>query len=151
MASAFRFRLERLLEIRRVREGAAQRAHADARRAVEEAERRLSALLAEEEEGRGASRARRSGTLDLAVLRAHAEWQAGLDRRLRDARERLRERQDVELEKRRALVEAQKAVKVLERVREKRLAEWSRARDVEERKILDEVAQVQEARAREGA
>ena len=151
MASAFRFRLERLLEIRRAREEAAQRAHAEARRAVDEEALRLAALLAEEEEARRVSRDLRRGVLDLAALQLQESVQNAVDRRLRTSRERRLELDRAELEKRTALTEAMKAVKVLERVREKRLAEWTRARDVEERKTLDEVALGQTARVREGA
>ncbi len=151
MAEGFRFRLERLLDLRRAKEGAAQRALADARRAVEEEGRRLAELLAEEEEGRRTSRGLRQGVLDLGVLRLQEGYRNAVERRIRASRERLVELGKVELERRQALTEAMKAVKVLERVREKRLAEWTRAEDRAERKFLDEVALGSEARAREGA
>ena len=151
MARGFHFRLERLLDLRRAKEEAAQRALAEARRAVEEESRRLAGLLAEEEEGRRMSRGLRQGALDLGALRLQESYQSAVDRRIRASRERLLELGKAELEKRKALTEAMKAVKVLERVREKRLAEWTRAQDLEERKFLDEVALGSEARAREGA
>jgi flagellar FliJ protein len=151
VASAFRFRLERLLEIRRAREEAAQRAHAEARRAVDDESRRLAALVEEEDAGRRASRDLRRGVLDLASLQIQEIVQNALERRIRTSRERLAELQRAELDMRLTLTEAMKAVKVLERVREKRLAEWTRARDVEERKTLDEVALGRAAGVREGA
>ncbi len=151
MARAFRFRLERLLDLRRAKEGAAQRALAEARRAVEEEARRLAELLAEEEQGRRAARELRQGVLDLGALRRQDGYHDAIERRIRTSRERLRELGTIEQEKRQALTEAMKAVKVLERVRERRLAEWTRAEEREERKFLDEVALGSEARAREGA
>jgi flagellar protein FliJ len=151
VADAFRFRLERILELRRAKEEAAQRALAEARRAVEEESRRLASLLAEEDEGRRTSRGLRQGTLDLGALRLLEGYQNAVDRRIRTSRERLLDLGRAELEKRKALTEAMKAVKVLERVREKRLAEWTRAQAAGERKFLDEVALAQDARAREGA
>lgn len=146
MARAFRFRLERLLDLRRAKEGAAQRALADARRAVEEETRRLAELLAEEEEGRRMSRGLRQGRLDLPTLQLQESHRQAIERRIRTSRERLLELGKAELEKRLALTEAMKAVKILERVREKRLAEWTRAGEREERKFLDEVALGGEAR-----
>ena len=89
MAKGFRFRLERLLDLRRAKEGVAQRALADARRAVEEEERRLAELLAEEEEGRRTSRGLRQGLLDLDVLRHQESHRSTIERRIGTSRERL--------------------------------------------------------------
>ena len=147
MASGFRFRLERFLEVRRAKEDVAQRELAAAARAVQEETRRLTALLAEEEESKRASRELRRGPLDLAALRLQEGYLGAVDRRVRASRERLLELGRVEGEKRRALVEARKAVKVLERFRERKLAEWIQGADREERKVLDEAAHAR----REGA
>jgi flagellar export protein FliJ len=145
--SAFRFRLERFLEIRRAKEDVAQRDFARAAGAVAEETRRLEALLAEEEECGRAWRVPARGPLDLAALRLREDCLSAVDVRVRASRERLLELGRVEAEKRRALVEAMKAVKVLERFRERKLAEWTRALDREERKVLDEAAHA----GREGA
>jgi len=145
--SAFRFRLERFLEIRRAKEEVAQREFARAAGAAAEETRRLAALLAEEEDSKRASRERRRGPLDLAALRLQEGYLSAVDRRVRASRERLLELQRAEGEKRQALVEAMKAVKVLERFRERKLAEWTRSLDREERKVLDEAAHA----GREGA
>jgi flagellar protein FliJ len=145
--SAFRFRLERFLDIRRAKEDVAQREFARAAREAREETGRLAALLAEEEESKRASRERRRGPLDLAALRLQEGYLSAVDRRVRASRERLLELGRAEAEKRRALVEAMKAVKVLERFRERKLAEWTRSLDREERKVLDEAAHA----GREGA
>jgi flagellar export protein FliJ len=145
--SAFRFRLERLLEVRRAKEDVARRELAEAARAAGEETRVLTALLAEEEESKRASRERRRGPLDLAALRLQEGYLRALDPRVRASRERLLALQGVEAGKRRALVEAMKAVKVLERFRERKLAEWILSADRDERKVLDEAAHA----AREGA
>jgi flagellar export protein FliJ len=138
--NGFRFRLERFLDIRRAKEELAQRDFARAAGAVREETRRLTALLAEEEESKRASRELRRGPLDLAALRLQEGYLSAVDRRVRESRERLLELGRAEAEKRRALVEAMKAVKVLERFRERKLAEWTRSADREERKLLDEAA-----------
>jgi len=145
--SGFRFRLERFLEIRRAKEDVAQRELARAALAVREETLRLTALLAEEEECRRASRDLRRGPLDLAALRLGEDYRSAMDRRVRDSRERLLELGRAEAGKRLALVEAMKAVKVLERLRERKLAEWTRSVEREERKVLDEAAHA----GREGA
>ena len=144
MAKAFQFRLERLLDLRRAKETAVQRVFAEARRAVEEESCRLAGLLAEENAGREASRALRQGALDLTALRLQEGWQSAVDGRIRTSRTRLADLGRVEIEKRRALTEAMKAVKVLERFRERRWKEWTQAADREERKVLDEAGRVRE-------
>lgn len=142
--SAFRFRLERLLEVRRAKEDVAQRDFARASGAAREETRRLAALLAEREDG---GRDPRRGPLDLAALRQREDHLGAVDRRVRACRDRLAEFARAEDEKRRALVEAMKAVKVLERFRERKLAEWARSEDRKEREVLDEAARA----GREGA
>lgn len=144
MAKAFQFRLDRLLDLRRAKESAAQRAFAEARRAVEDATRTLAELLAEEERGREASRALRQGALDLTALRLQEGWQSAVDGRIRASRAKLDELGRAELERRRALTAAMKAVKVLERFRERRWKEWVLAADREERKALDEAGRIRE-------
>lgn len=143
----FRFRLERLLEVRRAKEDVAQRAFADARRATLEETKALTALLAEEEDVKRRSREARVGPLDLTALRVQEGYLGAVDRRVKASRERLLELGQAETEKRRALVEAMKGVKALERFRERKLAEWTRSRDRDERKALDEAAHAR----REGA
>lgn len=145
MASPFRFRLERLLELRREKETAAQRELAEAVRQAREEAARLAALNAEEEGLKRSSS--RVGALDLAGLRLVEGYLGSLERRARASRERLSALGLVEAEKRRALAEAAKGVKALERFRERKLAEWRRASDREEVRVLDEVA----AARREGA
>ena len=145
MAEAFRFRLERLLELRREKESAAQRELAEAIRQGREEAARLAALNAEEEGLKRTSR--RLGALDLTALRMSEGYLGSLERRARASRERLAELGLREAEKRRALAEAAKGVKALERFRERKLAEWRRASDREEVRVLDEAA----AARREGA
>ena len=147
MASPFRFRLERLLELRRAKEAVARRAFAEASRAAREEAARLAAIGAEEEALKGMSRNARTGALDLTALRLAEGYLGALERRARAARERLAELSRAEAEKRRALAEAVRGVKALERFRARKLAEWSRAADREEVRVLDEAA----AARREGA
>ncbi len=141
MPKAFKFRLEPLLELRRLREGIARRELAEAKRAVMEQNDRLLAILGEEDEGKTALRSMKQRELDVVQLRLHEGYLASLGRKLRREFEELQHRVKRELEKRRAVLEAAKGVKVLERLRERRRRAYLYEIDREEQKFLDEVAQ----------
>lgn len=137
----FAFRLERLLDVRRVREEIARREFAAARAASEAQAAKLAALREEEEGARERRRALRQATLDVARLGLEDQALAALARTIR--REEAR-RDDLarELEARRgALDRAHRAVRVLERFREKQVRAGRAAAARREQKVLDEVAQ----------
>lgn len=137
---AFRFRLDRLLDLRRRREEAAQRDLAEAMRAVRDQNGKLLGMMAARDEGKAALRAMRMKELDLGRLRLQEDYLESLERKIRVEFDRLQELVRSEIGKRHALTEAVRGVKVLERLRERRLQEWTRGADREERKTLDEVA-----------
>ena len=118
-----------------------RREFALARQAAEEQEGRLARLRADEEAGKGALRTIRQDTIDLVQVRRHEEFLQSLNRRIAEAGAALRELRRIEEEKGVALSEARQAVKVLEKHRERRLEEHARGAEIEERKMLDEVAQ----------
>jgi flagellar export protein FliJ len=149
MPNAFRFRLEKLLELRRRREDLAQREFAEAQQAVQAAQRAVLGVLQEQDAARKAVQELKQGEVDLVRLRLQESYRTALERRLDREREVLQERGRVEAEKRRALVEMRKGVRVLERFREKKLKGWRAEADLEERRFLDEVAQ--RAAVREGS
>jgi flagellar export protein FliJ len=141
MATIFRFRLERLLGLRRAR---AEEAGRDLARAQQEARLQNEAmvrLLREEEEGKEALRALRLNALDLPRLRLHEGYLEFLARRIRVEHERLQERIQAEIGKRRALAAALRAVQVLERLRERRERTHRVEMERLERGLLDEAAQ----------
>ncbi len=141
MVKAFRFRLDRLLDLRRMREETAQRDLAEARGAVLGQNRKLLGMLNEREEGKGALREMRTKDLDLGRLRFQEAWLESLERRIREGYDLLHELVRREIGRRQALTEAARGVQVLERLRERRYRDWQRGLDREERKTLDEVAQ----------
>ena len=141
MPKAFAFRLEKLLELRRVREDAARRELALARKAVADQNRVIAGLLRDEDEGKRAMRPLREKSIDVVQVRLHEGFLAGLERRIRREVARRQELATVETQKRIALVEARKGVRVLERFREKQRLIHVKEIDAEERKFLDEVAQ----------
>ncbi len=141
MARPFRFRLERLLEVRRLREDLAGRELALARRAAEEQEALVRGLAGEAEAQKAARRGLQGrGELDLSRIRRHGDYQAAVEGRLETATRRLEELTRAEAARRRALVEARKGVKVLDRFRERRLLEHARGESRREQKELDEAA-----------
>lgn len=140
MARAFRFRLERLLALRRRKAEAAQRELAAAMGAVQDQNRILLGWMAERDAGKAALRELRMRDLDLVRLRVQEDWLGALDRRIREGADRLQALVRAEVARRRELTEAVRGVEVLERLRERRLREWSRAEDRREAKALDEAA-----------
>jgi flagellar FliJ protein len=141
MTKAFEFRLEKLLELRRLREDVAQRELGEARKAVAEQNRVILAILNEEEAGKKALRELMKKTVNILQLRLQEGYLASLERRLRQEYGRLQELSKTEQEKRKALIEARKGVRVLERFRERQYREYRHELEAEERKFLDEVAQ----------
>jgi flagellar FliJ protein len=141
MAKAFTFRLERLLEVRRLREEIARRDWAVAQRELREQKRRVLELLVEEDQGRNAARLIKVKVLNLDQIRLHESYLSGLERRIQDARARFQELLKGEAEKRRLTVEARKRVRVLERFREKKRQAYLYEVGRQEQKFLDEVAQ----------
>lgn len=143
MPRAFKFRLEKLLDLRRLREELARRDLALARKAVDGQNRLLAGLLGEEDEGKRALRSAKEKTIDMVRLRLLEGYLFSLERRIRREYDRLQELVLAELQKRRALTEALKGVRVLERYREKKVRAWRYEVDREERRFLDEVGQNQ--------
>lgn len=141
MSRAFRFRLERLLDLRRQKEEVAQRGLAEAMRSVQEQNRKLLGMMAERDAGKADLRAMRTKELDLGRLRIQEDWLGSLERRIGAEFDRLQDLVRGEIGKRRELTEAVRGVKVLERLRERRRRDWARGAEREERKFLDEVAQ----------
>jgi flagellar protein FliJ len=141
MPKAFKFRFEQVLDLRRVKEDVAMRDFAVAQQAVREQNQKLVRLLSEEDEGKDALRGLKRKSIDLLQLRLQEGYLLGLERRIREAGAKLQELGATESEKRKALVEARKAVRVLEKYRERQLKAYRVEQDRAERKFLDEIAQ----------
>ncbi len=141
MPKAFKFRLEKLLDLRRLKEDVARRDHALARKDVAEQGQKLARVTGEREAEIRTLRELKRRTLDIVRLRLQEGYVNSLERRaLRDA-ERLRELERKEAVKRQELAEASKGVRVLERLRERQFRAWAYQAGQEEQRFLDEVAQ----------
>ncbi|MCE9581653.1 MAG: flagellar export protein FliJ [Planctomycetes bacterium] len=137
----FEFRLESLVNLRRATEEAAKRAFGVARTAeerqatevkrFEDAERRAVAEL------RGAQA---TGEVRVAELLAHQRHLGALARRVAAEKVRLGELKGEVTKTRAALVAAARDRKALDRLRERRLAEWTVEMLKDEQRALDEAS-----------
>lgn len=139
MAKAFEFRLEKLLELRRLQEDAATRELAEARQAVAVRNQVILGLLSEEDRAKGDLRDLQRRAIDVRLLRSASEFVGSLERLLRREYETLQELVKLEIEKRARLTEARKGVRVLERFRDRKLGLHRRESDLEEQRFLDEI------------
>jgi len=141
MARAFKFRFEQVLGVRRLQEDRATRDLALAQKALREQQLRIAQLLVEEASGKETLRGLKRKTIDVLQLRLQEGYLQGLERKIREAGLKLQDLGRIEAEKRRALAEARRAVKVLEKYRERKLKAYAYEQDRVERIFLDEVAQ----------
>lgn len=141
MAKAFQFRLEQLLGIRRQKEELAQRDLAAAQAAVAARNQSILFLMDQEEAAKNELREQQAHGLDMGRLRLADDYLMSLGRLLRREQESLHDLIRTEIERRRQLTEARKAVKVLERFRETKLRRYRQEAGLEERKFLDEIGQ----------
>lgn len=141
MAKAFVFRLEKLLEVRRLQEAAAQRALAEAHRAVDERNQIILDLMTREDEAKEERRALQQASVDVARLRLADDFLGSLERLLQREYVVLQDLVKAEMAKREELTEARKGVRVLEKFRERELRAHLQGLDVQERKTLDEIGQ----------
>jgi flagellar FliJ protein len=139
MAKSFQFRLEKVLDVRRMKEEAAQRDLAAAREAVVERNRIILDLMTREDEAKQDLRAMQERAVDVQRLRMAGEFLVAMEQLLRREYETLQNLVRVEIEKRVELTEARKGVRVLERLREKQARLHRQGLDLEERKFLDEI------------
>ena len=141
MAKVFRFRLDRVLEIRRVHEEMKKKELAQVRKAVSGQQGDILQLLMKLDQGKGVSRDLRRSSIDMTFLRMQEQYVNGLMRGIQKSYQVLQGHVLEENKKKAELSEASKKVRVLERLREKKKAEYMVDLGREEQKFLDEVAQ----------
>lgn len=139
MAKSFAFRLEKVLDARRLQEKSAQREFTAAQQAVAERNRIILDLMGREDDARRELRALQEGAVDVPRLRMAGEFAASLERQLQKEYEALQAQVLVEMQKRQQLTEARKGVRVLEKLRDKQARAHRQGLDREERNFLDEL------------
>ncbi len=136
----FAFKLEAVLRYRRGLEEQRKREFAEVQRLVNEQEAALRALGEETSQAQKDLGALGKGHLDLPLIMAQRRYMLGLELRTARTHARLDEL-SVPLEQRRAaLIAARKETKVLERLRERKLAVYLKDADREEARATDEIA-----------
>ncbi|MCG0237971.1 MAG: flagellar export protein FliJ [Firmicutes bacterium] len=136
----FRFRLQRLLDLREQEVDAARRELAAARQAVATAEaglRTVEGLVRRRLDDAARQEALGSPALDFVLRRLQI---AGLLRTLAEARAGLEAARQVEAERRQELVAALGRARTLERLRDRRREEWRAEAARAEQAELDELA-----------
>ena len=139
MAKSFQFRLEKVLDVRRLQEKSAQRELAAAQQAVAERNRIILGLMGQEDDAKREVRALQERAVDVAKLRMAGEYAASLERLLQREYETLQAQVLVEMQKRQQLTEARKGVRVLEKLRDKQARIHRQGIDLDERNFLDEL------------
>ena len=139
MAKSFQFRLEKVLDVRRLQEKSAQRELAAAQQAVAERNRVILGLMTQQDEAKNELRALQERAVDVARLRLAGDFAASLERQLQREFETLQQQVRVEIERRQQLTDARKAVRVMEKLRDKQARQHRQGADLEERKFLDEL------------
>jgi flagellar FliJ protein len=144
----FRFRLERLLELRAHREREALYRLAEATGHCVRLARRIQETVSL----RGPafrSAPGGAGTLDLGLFAYRERYLAWLEATRRRLSEELARREKQRLEVQASYLQAAREHKVLEKLKERRAAEHRRQARIEEFNVLDDVAASQYIRARE--
>ena len=139
MAKSFQFRLEKVLDVRRLQEKSAQRELAAAQQAVAERNRIILGLMGREDDAKRELRELQERVVDVTKLRMAGEYAASLERQLRKEYETLQAQVLVEMQKRQQLTEARKGVRVMEKLRDKQARSHRQGMDREERNFLDEL------------
>ncbi len=142
----FTFKLEKLLELRQFEEDKAKAALAEAI-AVSE---RLKAELRQIAEDRVATNTSRHGLSDPVAMQTIERYIVRLDTRKEQVLQELAQAELVVEEKRTLFAEAMRQRKIIDKLREKKYAEWKKERQKEEEKIIDEIVTAKHAREAQG-
>jgi flagellar FliJ protein len=146
MPRRFAFDLEPVLSVRRIEEDAKKRAFAEASRRVDEQGALIDAIERDQRDARERFARTRAAGVGMMQLRLEEGYLLGLERRLRRESAELVKRLSVREARRVEFVEARRKVRLLEKLRQKRLAEWRRGAEREEQKFLDEAGALMHAR-----
>jgi flagellar export protein FliJ len=141
----FSFTLEKVLKVRRDAEKRQKQEYFEQKRRWTEECRRLEVLQTEVSSAAQAARTRASATFDVALERAFCDYLQCLNGRMEQCRARIRAL-DQEVKRRfQALLALRKAVRALERLRDRRLAAFQLVARRREQRGFDELAVMRHA------
>lgn len=137
---AFRFNLQILMRIRRKTEERAKNEFSQQLYGVNQQQQLLNNLLLERESTEQRAKQAAHDQIDMAIEKSCAEYSQALAYKIEEAGNSL-EQLKIELARRQeAMVQAQQAVKVLDKLYERRYAEYLKEAKREENNFLDEIA-----------
>jgi len=136
----FSFTLEKVLSVRRAAEQRHKQEYFEHKRRRAEEQLRLELLTTEVARSTAAMRARATATFDMSLERAYFDYLQCLQGRIETCRERIQVLEQ-ELERRlQALLHVRKAVRALERLRERRYEAYRQDQRRREQRRFDEMA-----------
>ncbi len=142
----FTFKLAKLLELREFEEDKAKAALAEAIAVSEN----LKAELKQIAEDRAATNSSRAGISDPVYMQSIERYIVRLDTRKELALQELAQAELVVEEKRSLFAEAMRQRKIIDKIKEKKYAEWKKERQKEEDKILDDIVTAKHSREMQG-
>ena len=141
MAKQYDFRFETLLKLRRQHEDERKRAVAARIREIHTLEERQRVLLQRiADQAADTRRALMSGTVDVDDLRLGRHWTVRLRRGVLETEAAINGQKALLAQERQRLADAAKNRKVLEQLKERRLAEYRAQEERREQKDLDEIS-----------
>ncbi len=141
MAKQYDFRFETLLKLRRQHEDERKRAVAARIREIHTLEERQRLLLQRiADQAADTRRALLSGTVDVDDLRLGRHWTVRLRRGVLETEAAINGQKALLAQERQRLADAAKNRKVLEQLKERRLAEFRAEQERREQKDLDEIS-----------
>lgn len=135
----FEFGLKNVLKVRQTTEERLKQEYAQQTRRLADEYRKLETLSAQILASEKETRAARSGGLDINLERRYFEYLQALERRLLKNRAQIAVLETELKRQQGVLLQARRAVKVLEKLRERRWAEYAKKARRQEQKSLDDL------------
>lgn len=140
MAVGFKFSLESLLRMRRHALGEAQRFVAARQRKISQINTRIEQIGRDARAQINESKGLLTGTIDSRAIATVGQYVSSLDRAIESLKTELLAQERVLADERHRMIEASRRVKSLEKLRERRLAEFEQHQQRQERITEDETA-----------
>jgi flagellar FliJ protein len=145
----FRFGLQTVLQVRQTHETRLKQELAVQSRVLTEEYQKLAALQNRIVESENEVRAQKKTQVDMSLERAYHAYLQSLDKKIKSERETIL-RLEIELKRQQVeLIKARKAVKVLEKLRERRLEEYQKNERRQDQKDSDDLTSMRHSASSE--
>jgi flagellar FliJ protein len=142
MPRAFRFRLENVLRYRKLIEEIKEKELASIRAQIHRQKQKIELLEKEHTNIINELKLMKQKTFDLSAVRIYQSYLSFLKRRIMYEKDVLALLYQKEKKKLEEYIEARKNTRVLERLKERRFAQWQYEVDREEQKFLDDIGAI---------